>query len=106
VPYTGQVAEIAPLQADVALLPVNGRSASLRNRGVPGNLNVEEAVHLCVECNIRYMIAHHYGLFEFNTADPAMLDAMAERITNPVLQRARLHTRYQLDPSTSAEKSE
>jgi len=106
IPFESQVTELSPLNIDAALLPVNGRSESLRAQGVPGNMTAEEAVRLCVECNIRYMIAHHYGLFEFNTVNPAMLDAMALRHTNPVLQRARLHTRYQLEPPTSAEKSE
>jgi L-ascorbate metabolism protein UlaG (beta-lactamase superfamily) len=106
VPFAGQVAELTSLDIDIALLPVNGRSESLRTQGVPGNMTAEEAVRLCVECNIRYMIAHHYGLFEFNTADPAMLDALEVQIINPVLQRARLQTRYQLEPTTSAEKSE
>ncbi|MGK3122773.1 MBL fold metallo-hydrolase [Candidatus Pantoea formicae] len=106
IPFEGQVAELAKLNIDAALLPVNGRSESLRAQGVPGNMTAEEAVRLCAECNIRYMIAHHYGLFEFNTVNPAMLDAMAAKHTHPVLQRARLHTRYQLEPPTSAEKSE
>lgn len=106
VPFAGQTEELAPLGIDLALLPVNGRSETLRVQGVPGNLTVEEGVQLCVQCKIRYMIAHHYGLFNFNTANPAALDAMARQTVRPVLKRAQIQTRYQLEPPLSAENSE
>lgn len=106
VPFAGQVEELGTSGIDLALLPVNGRSATLHAQGVPGNMTPEEGVHLCVECKIRYMIAHHYGLFDFNTADPLALDTMARQTARPALERARLQTRYQLEPSLSAENSE
>ena len=74
VPFPGQVEEVAEVAPDIALLPVNGRSKALRQAGFPGNFHVEEAVRLCDEAGIPAMIAHHYGLFAFNTADPDVFE--------------------------------
>lgn len=104
VPFSGQPEELSPLGIDLALLPVNGRSETLRARGVPGNMTADESLLLCVQCKIRYMIAHHYGLFDFNTADPAALDVMVGLVSRPVLKRAQVQTRYLLEPPLSAEK--
>ncbi len=30
---------------------------------------------LCAEAGVRSMIAHHYGMFAFNTVDPAAIDS-------------------------------
>lgn len=105
VPFSGQVEELAPLGIDLALLPVNGRSETLQAQGVPGNMTADESLLLCVQCKIRYMIAHHYGLFDFNTADPATLDALASLVSRPRLDRARVQTRYLLEPPLPAEKN-
>lgn len=94
IPFTGQIAELAGLNIDIALLPVNGRTKALQEQGVPGNLTLPEALDLCQHCHIRYMIAHHYGLFNFNTADPALIDATAQFAKHPLLTRARLQTRF------------
>ncbi|OON38693.1 hypothetical protein BTJ39_17720 [Izhakiella australiensis] len=102
VPFDGQVDELKALNIDVALLPVNGRSVNLRAQGVPGNLTLAEGQRLCQQCNIRYMIAHHYGLFDFNTADPAEIDAAARRVKEPSLIRARLQTRFYFASPLSA----
>ena len=75
VPFEGQSAEVSALAPDLALLPVNGRSPKLTEAGFAGNFHVEEAIELCDRCAIPFMIAHHYGLFAFNTAEPAALDS-------------------------------
>ena len=75
VPFDGQSSEVSALAPDLALLPVNGRSAALAEAGFAGNFRVEEAIALCDRCGIPAMIAHHYGLFAFNTAEPAVLDS-------------------------------
>ncbi|QKJ85543.1 MBL fold metallo-hydrolase [Paramixta manurensis] len=94
VPFDGQQEELRALKIDLALLPVNGRRAALSAQGVPGNLSLQEAHQLCQRCDIRYMIAHHYGLFDFNSADPAEIDRYSSRIAVPTLLRAKLHTEY------------
>jgi L-ascorbate metabolism protein UlaG (beta-lactamase superfamily) len=71
--YPGQVGLLGPDRIDLALLPVNGRSEFLKSRGVPGNMTFDEARELCRDARIEAMIPHHFGLFEFNTADPGVL---------------------------------
>jgi L-ascorbate 6-phosphate lactonase len=44
--YDGMEATVAPLEPDVALLPVNGRHAEREARGIVGNLNEREAAWL------------------------------------------------------------
>ena len=76
VPYAGLTELLAAKQIDVALLPINGRDEFRRSRGVPGNFTVQEAVVLCRAAGIPHLIGHHFGLFDFNTVDPA--EAAAE----------------------------
>jgi L-ascorbate metabolism protein UlaG (beta-lactamase superfamily) len=70
-PYQGQAALLAGRGIDVALLPINGRDAHRLANGVPGNFTVEEALDLCEEAGIRRLIGMHWGMFDFNTVDPA-----------------------------------
>lgn len=77
IPFEGQAAEIAAYAPHVALLPVNGRSATLQAAGIAGNLTLAEAARLTVAARIPAMVAHHYGMFAFNTADPQAIDAAA-----------------------------
>jgi L-ascorbate metabolism protein UlaG (beta-lactamase superfamily) len=79
VPYPGLAEQLAARQIDVALLPINGRDAFRRGRGVPGNFTVEEAIALCRAAGIPHLIGHHWGLFDFNTIDPAEAAAILER---------------------------
>ena len=71
VPYPGQAERLRALGVDVALLPVNGRDAFRKSRGVPGNFRLEEAVALCRDAGVEVLVGHHHGLFDFNTVDPA-----------------------------------
>ncbi|WP_370325534.1 MBL fold metallo-hydrolase [Euzebya sp.] len=73
-PYPGQAELLADLDIDVALLPVNGRDAERLESGVPGNFHFEEAVDLCRDAGIPWLVPHHFGMFDFNTADPATFD--------------------------------
>lgn len=91
--YQGLVERLRQQAVDLALLPVNGRSERLRERGVPGNMTFAEAADLCRAAGIATMIPHHFGMFAFNTADPtdllqqiAGLDAAAPRCLLPDVQ--------------------
>lgn len=75
IPYDGQAEAVAMLRPDLALLPVNGRDAIRAGNGVPGNLSVAEAVALARAAAVPHLLAHHFGLFDFNTADPQALAA-------------------------------
>ena len=58
---------LAPQSIDVALLPVNGRDAYRASCGVPGNFTVAEGRELAERIGARYVVAHHFGMFDFNT---------------------------------------
>lgn len=77
VPYDGLAERLAAASIDVALLPVNGRDAYRRDRGVPGNMTFDEAVTLCREANIPHFMPHHFGMFDFNTVPEDELRARA-----------------------------
>jgi L-ascorbate metabolism protein UlaG (beta-lactamase superfamily) len=94
IPYDGMVREVAALKPDIALLPVNGRSAELLANGVPGNLALAEAIDITRHIGAKALVAHHFGMFAFNTADPAEIDRAADNISGPRLLRAALNTVY------------
>jgi len=94
IPYDGMVEEVAALKPDIALLPVNGRSAELLANGVPGNLALAEAIAVAQGIGAQALVAHHFGMFSFNTADPAEIDRAASRMQGPLLLRAALNTVY------------
>jgi L-ascorbate metabolism protein UlaG (beta-lactamase superfamily) len=73
VPYDGLAERLRRERIDLALLPANGRDEFRRSRGVPGNMTFEEAVTLCAEADIHWLIPHHFEMFAFNTADRAEL---------------------------------
>jgi RpiR family carbohydrate utilization transcriptional regulator len=102
VPFEGQFEEVARLSADCALLPVNGRSVELAAAGIAGNLDIAEAVGLAGAAGIDTVIAHHHGMFAFNTAEPRAIDQAAA--SAPLrLERARPGVLYRLEPETASE---
>ena len=101
--YPGLKEQLAQLGPQLALLPVNGRRAELREQNIAGNLTLEEAIQLCVEAGIPALIAHHFGMFSFNTIDPKLIDQAAITTKNRLqLIKAELGTRYTLKSSPSA----
>lgn len=79
IPFEGQRAEIEAFAPELALFPVNGRSERLHRLGISGNLTIAEAVALASDCRIPAMVAHHFGMFAFNTVDRAEVEAAAAR---------------------------
>jgi L-ascorbate metabolism protein UlaG (beta-lactamase superfamily) len=69
IPYDGLAEKLRGLSIDVALLPVNGRSAYLAERGIAGNFTLEEASALCGAAGIPFLLCHHFGMFAFNTVE-------------------------------------
>ena len=95
IPFDGLVGLVKPLKPDLGLLPVNGRSPTLSNHGVPGNFSLEEAIATASAVGAKTLIAHHYGMFAFNTADPGVIDAAA--IVSPIqLLRAQTGFSYEV----------
>jgi len=93
VPFDGQSTEIAAFKPDLALLPVNGRSKELLETGVPGNLFLAEAITLCKEAGIPAMMAHHFGMFAFNTLSADMIDSAVAPVQ---LVRAEIRKEYEV----------
>lgn len=90
--YEGLAQRLREERVDVALLPVNGRSAALTARGIPGNMSFAEACELCVAAGIGLLVPHHFGMFAFNTAEPAELrrqiaDTMVPRCVLPEVDK-------------------
>jgi L-ascorbate metabolism protein UlaG (beta-lactamase superfamily) len=71
VPHEGLVESLSGRGIDLALLPISGRDDARRSTGIPGNFTLEEAVRLCEQAGIPSLLCHHYGMFDFNTVDPA-----------------------------------
>jgi len=83
-PYEGLAESLKRAAPDVALLPVNGRDAYRRERKILGNFTLQEALELCEAAGIRAMIAHHFGMFAFNTADPVAMRAFLRQYKGKV----------------------
>jgi L-ascorbate metabolism protein UlaG (beta-lactamase superfamily) len=79
--YDGHAERLKNLRVDVALLPINGRSAE---RGVPGNLTGEEAAALARDAAVRLAVPCHYDMFASNTASPEGFVREAARLGQPV----------------------
>jgi L-ascorbate metabolism protein UlaG (beta-lactamase superfamily) len=74
------VKTVREFRVDLAILPINGRSAI---RGVAGNLNPNEAVHLARDIEARVAVPCHYDMFEFNTGDPEEFRILSEACGQP-----------------------
>ncbi len=85
IPFDGQADLIGDFAPDIALLPVNGRDAQRLADGIPGNFSLKEAIDLSE--NIPYLVPHHFGMFDFNTIDPAEIDKAAQTIARPKIVR-------------------
>ncbi|WP_336517947.1 MBL fold metallo-hydrolase [Pollutibacter soli] len=64
--YDGLIETISPFQPDIVFLPINGNDPS---RGVAGNMNIDESIHLAKSVNARWLVPCHYDMFTFNTAN-------------------------------------
>jgi L-ascorbate metabolism protein UlaG (beta-lactamase superfamily) len=103
IPYPGLSDALAAHRIDVALLPVNGRDAFRASHGMPGNFTLAEAAALCREQSIPTMIAHHFGMFEFNTIAREDIEAEAESAAGTTtIFAAALQMRYVLDSDHTA----
>jgi len=99
-PYPGQQELLASLEVDLALLPVNGRDSHRVGNGVPGNFHLSEAVDLCRAAGIPRLVVHHWGLFAFNTADPAQLARELAAVDDVAWRIPRLGVAF--DPAEDA----
>jgi L-ascorbate metabolism protein UlaG (beta-lactamase superfamily) len=87
--YEGLAENLRKLKIDLALLPVNGRSSYLSERGIVGNMNFDEAAALCLTVGIPWLIPMHFGMFACNTVAPEELQKQIAKIDSSRL-RCRL----------------
>jgi L-ascorbate metabolism protein UlaG (beta-lactamase superfamily) len=103
VPYEGLQQQLERQQIQLALLPVNGRDQLRLSKGIPGNFTLEEAVRLCRDVGIPVMIAHHFGMFAFNTVNHELIDQAANTAANGFrLLRAQTGIGYVLEENGTA----
>ena len=97
IPYDGLNHRLVALHPELALLPVNGRKPELSARNIAGNFSLDEAIELCRILRIPFLIAHHFGMFAFNTIDTRIVDAAAHKV-KPVVNvlKAQTGVRYEL----------
>lgn len=75
--HEGLIEQLAPLNIDVAIVPINGRKPERR---VAGNLSGVEAARLASDVGARTVIPCHYEMFTFNTEPPDEFVAECERL--------------------------
>jgi len=85
VPFAGLAERIREFDPQILLLPVNGRDAQRLADGIPGNFTLDEA--LALARGYPCLVPHHFGMFDFNTVDPAAIDAAARASGPPQLSR-------------------
>lgn len=98
IPFDGLMGSVRELAPDIALLPVNGRDAQRLAAGIPGNFTLEEAVTLCQDACIAWLIPHHFGMFAFNTLDEEIIDAAATSLKEPRMIKPVIGQRLRFDP--------
>ena len=78
--HPGLVPSLLPYGIDLAIVPINGNEPA---RKVAGNLNGTEAAALAKALGAKMAIPHHFGMFEFNTAEPDEFVSACGRLRQP-----------------------
>jgi L-ascorbate 6-phosphate lactonase len=79
-------AALAGRAIDVALLPINGRSAEREAQDIAGNLGAAEAVGLARDLGAGALVPVHWDMFAANTGDLGALgSALVDPRTDPVV---------------------
>lgn len=82
--FDGLVERLRPLNIDIALLPINGRSYFREQQHLVGNMDEREAADLAAAAGIKLLIPTHYEMFAANLGRPgALVDYV--RSTHPEL---------------------
>jgi L-ascorbate metabolism protein UlaG (beta-lactamase superfamily) len=87
IPFDDLTRAVTAFAPQIALLPVNGRDAARLAAGVPGNMTLPEAVKMARAVGADSLLPHHFGMFSFNTCDPALIDAAASATDLPRIIR-------------------
>jgi L-ascorbate metabolism protein UlaG (beta-lactamase superfamily) len=71
--FAGMAERLADLRVDLALLPINGRTAEREARAIVGNMDHVAAADLAVEAGVPALIPMHHDTIAGNTGDIAAL---------------------------------
>jgi L-ascorbate metabolism protein UlaG (beta-lactamase superfamily) len=77
--YDGMAERLHALRVDLALLPINGRTAEREARGFVGNMGHTEAADLAAEADIPSVVPMHHDTIAGNTGSVAELRAYVDR---------------------------
>ena len=83
--YDGMAERLRELRVDIALVPINGRSAEREARGLVGNLDHVAAADLAADAGIPALVPMHHDTIDGNTGSVPDLRAYA-RATHPGLR--------------------
>jgi L-ascorbate 6-phosphate lactonase len=76
--FDGLAESVREIGADVALVPINGRSPEREAQDLVGNLGPSDAAELAAATGARVAVPLHYEMFAANTGDPlAFVEAVA-----------------------------
>jgi L-ascorbate 6-phosphate lactonase len=78
------VAALAPLDIDVALLPVNGRTYFRERDELVGNMGPRDAVALATEIGATILVPYHWDLMRGNTERPGRVVDDAVEVDAPL----------------------
>jgi len=71
--FDGLVERLRRLEADIALLPINGRSYFREQLDIVGNLDEREAADLAAAAGMKLLVPTHYEMFAANQGRPGVL---------------------------------
>ncbi len=77
--YDGMAERLRDLRVEIALLPINGRSAEREARGFVGNMDHADAADLAAEAGIGALVPMHHDTIDGNTGSVTELRAYAAR---------------------------
>jgi L-ascorbate metabolism protein UlaG (beta-lactamase superfamily) len=77
--YDGIEETVRELAPEVALLPINGRSAEREAVGIVGNLDEREAVELAAAIGVALLVPMHFDMFAGNPGDPGKVVDLASK---------------------------
>jgi len=79
IPYDGMESWLRDLHVDLALLPINGRSASREAQGLVGNMSHEEAARIAAAVGVDLLVPMHFDMFPANLGYPDRLVELVRR---------------------------
>jgi L-ascorbate metabolism protein UlaG (beta-lactamase superfamily) len=98
VPYKELENRLKKYDIHLALLPINGRDEYRLTHGIAGNFHINEVLDLCSRLNVRSLMVHHFGMFEYNTVSDEILFNLAHSSSEALeIIVPKINTIYQLN---------